>query len=291
MTATTQLNYAVDALGALAATSVYLDGTGASWLNVGEISDRLIKGGVQDADGFFLNASNYQFTTNSTYFGTWVSSCIAYVTEVNPGGFGECGNQYWNGGPANNWTGVAMSQYGEWSADAADPALNTAGVESRYDLDPRRRRALDALRDRHEPQRPGAVAVPRRHLSRARGLVQPARPRRRARPDHDGRRPAGRRAPVDQGARRVRRQVLPRHRRPARPGPRHRGPGRRPVVPRAGARARRPLQPAARAADLRRQGERHEVGKGFVAALAIQNTAPRRSIRGPSRAPSTATRR
>ncbi|MDQ7879143.1 glycoside hydrolase family 6 protein [Microbacterium sp. QXD-8] len=129
-----QLNHAVDAIGALPAASVYLDGTGASWLNVGEISDRLIKGGVQDADGFFLNASNYQFTANSTAFGTWISQCLAYVTEVNPGDFGSCGNQYWNGGPANDWTGVAISQYSEWSADAADPALNTSGVDSRYEL-------------------------------------------------------------------------------------------------------------------------------------------------------------
>jgi endoglucanase len=127
-----QLNHAVDAFGALPAASVYLDGTGASWLNVGEISDRLIKGGVQHADGFFLNASNYQFTANSTAFGTWISQCIAYVTEVNPGDFGSCGNQYWNGGPATDWQGVAMSQYGQWSADAADPALNTSGVDSRY---------------------------------------------------------------------------------------------------------------------------------------------------------------
>jgi endoglucanase len=136
-----QLNHAVDAIGALPAASVYLDGTGASWLNVGEISDRLIKGGVQRADGFFLNASNYQFTANSTFFGTWVSQCIAYVTEVNPGDFGSCGNQYWAGGPANNWGGDwpagfggALSQYGEWSTDAADPALNTSGVQSRYAL-------------------------------------------------------------------------------------------------------------------------------------------------------------
>ncbi|MFD4960040.1 glycoside hydrolase family 6 protein [Microbacterium sp. NPDC058389] len=129
-----QLNHAVDAFAALPATSVYLDGTGASWLNVGEISDRLIKGGVQRADGFFLNASNYQFTANSTAFGTWVSQCIAYVTEVNPGDFGACGNQYWNGGPATDWQGVSMSQYGQWSVDAADPALNTSGVDSRYEL-------------------------------------------------------------------------------------------------------------------------------------------------------------
>ncbi|GAA1833195.1 hypothetical protein GCM10009750_16900 [Agromyces salentinus] len=131
-----QLNGAVDRLKAGAATSVYLDGTGASWLNVGEVSDRLIKAGVERADGFFLNASNYQFTANSTAFGTWVSSCIEYVTNVAaaPGAFGECGNQYWNGGPATGWQGVAMTQYAEWSADAADPAANTSGVDSRYDL-------------------------------------------------------------------------------------------------------------------------------------------------------------
>ncbi|KAF2414897.1 glycoside hydrolase family 6 [Microbacterium sp. B35-04] len=128
----TQLNHAVDAIGALPEASVYLDGTSSAWLNVGEISDRLIKAGVQDADGFFLNASNYQFTANNTAYGTWVSQCIAYAAQVNPGDFGSCGNQYWNGGPATDWQGVAMSPYGEWSADAADPALNTSGVDSRY---------------------------------------------------------------------------------------------------------------------------------------------------------------
>lgn len=134
-----QLNYAVDALAALDSAAVYLDGTGASWLNVAEITDRLLKGGVERADGFFLNASNYQFTANSTYFGEWVSSCITVVTEVPGGSYGDCGNQYWAGGPANNWGGDwtggfggALSQYGEWSDDAADQALNTAGVESRY---------------------------------------------------------------------------------------------------------------------------------------------------------------
>ena len=127
-----QLNHAVDAIVALPEASVYLDGTSSAWLNVGEISDRLIKAGVQDADGFFLNASNYQFTANNTAYGTWVSQCIAYATQVNPGDFGSCGNQYWNGGPATDWQGVGMSPYGEWSADAADPALNTSGVDSRY---------------------------------------------------------------------------------------------------------------------------------------------------------------
>ncbi len=83
------LNYAVDQLAALPNTHVYLDGTHNAWLNVGDITDRLLKAGVQDADGFFLNVSNYQWTENLVQYGTWVSSCIAYLTEVNPDGFGS----------------------------------------------------------------------------------------------------------------------------------------------------------------------------------------------------------
>lgn len=129
-----QLNHAVDAVKARPRTSVYLDGTSSAWLSVPEISDRLVKAGVERADGFFLNVSNYQFTANGFWFGTWVSQCIAYATQVNPGGYGECGQQYWNGGPANDWQGVAMSQYGEWTHGNAAPSLDTSGVESRFDL-------------------------------------------------------------------------------------------------------------------------------------------------------------
>lgn len=127
-----QLNHAVDALGASGSTSVYLDATHSGWLNVGDATDRLLKAGVERATGFFLNASNYNYTANLAAYGRWISSCLAYVTEVNPGDFGSCGNQYWNGGPATGWNGTAMSNFDEWSADAADLALNTSGVDSRY---------------------------------------------------------------------------------------------------------------------------------------------------------------
>lgn len=158
-----QLNYAVDALGALPSTGVYLDGTHSGWLNVGDISDRLLKAGVQRADGFFLNASNYQFTANLAAYGRWISSCIEYVTAVNPGAFGECGNQYWNGGPANNWSGVTMSNYGEWSSGNPDPALDTAGVDSRYasilgGVEPTTRFVIDTSRNGAGPwQAPAGV--------------------------------------------------------------------------------------------------------------------------------------
>jgi endoglucanase len=156
------LNYAVDQLTALPNTSVYLDGTHSGWLNVGDITDRLLKAGVQKADGFFLNASNYQWTPNLEQYGTWISSCIAYVTEVEPGDFGSCGNQYWSGGPANNWTGVALDPAKIWSDTAADPTANTSGINSRYDLilgnvEPTKTFLIDTSRNGQGPWTPTGV--------------------------------------------------------------------------------------------------------------------------------------
>ena len=45
------LNYAVDRLTALPNTSVYLDGTHSGWLNVGDITDRLLRAGVERRTG------------------------------------------------------------------------------------------------------------------------------------------------------------------------------------------------------------------------------------------------
>jgi endoglucanase len=164
------LNYAVDAFQALPNVSVYLDGTHSAWLNVGDASNRLIQAGVQDADGFYLNVSNYQFTANSVEYGTWISKCITYVTVVNPGDYGSCGNQYWNGGPATNWTGATMDRYQEWrsepySGNPADLAWNTVGINSRYDLilgstQPTTHFVIDTSRNGQGPWQPPAYPDP-----------------------------------------------------------------------------------------------------------------------------------
>jgi endoglucanase len=133
--------------------SLYLDAGNSAWQAVGNIAEVLVAADVQQSQGFFLNVSNYQYATNSALYGTWVSSCITAATQLggetqatalgyaanltsadnNPSGaFNSCGNQYWNGGPANNWTGTAMNRYGIWSESQTDPALSTAGIDSRF---------------------------------------------------------------------------------------------------------------------------------------------------------------
>ena len=130
----TELNHAVDVLAALPNARVYLDATHSAWLNVGDITSRLVQAGVSRADGFYLNASNYQFSANLVQYGTWISSCIA----LGPGA--DCPNQYWNGGPLpsllaqlyGEWNGVALSNYGEWSDTTTVQNLNTSAINLRY---------------------------------------------------------------------------------------------------------------------------------------------------------------
>ncbi|MGH9106068.1 MAG: glycoside hydrolase family 6 protein [Acidimicrobiales bacterium] len=150
--------YGVTALEGDPNISLYLDGGHSAWQAVGNIAEVLVAADVQQAQGFFLNVSNYQYATNNVFYGIWVSSCIAYatvnegVTEAQAlsdastlvssnngpsGPFSNCPNQYWNGGPANGYgstpgTGVAVSPYGVWSESQANGDLSTAGTDSWY---------------------------------------------------------------------------------------------------------------------------------------------------------------
>lgn len=101
-----QLQYGAASLAAKAPnTSVYLDGTHAAWLGVGEAAYRIHKAGTDPVSGaslskgFYVNASNYQTTANSIQFSTWISMCTAFATNPEEGGwrlgnFGWCASQY-----------------------------------------------------------------------------------------------------------------------------------------------------------------------------------------------------
>ena len=56
--------------------AVYLDGGHRAWHGVAEMSGRLVRAGVVRASGFFLNASNYQPTSDLVRYGTSMSRCI-----------------------------------------------------------------------------------------------------------------------------------------------------------------------------------------------------------------------
>lgn len=112
-----QLNYAVDELGGLGATSVYLDGTHSGWLGVGDISDRLIKAGVERASGFFLNASNYIQTERLVKYGTWISDCI-HLSQKTWWEPGWCASQYYPANPSDFSTwGLSDAEYDKAYAD------------------------------------------------------------------------------------------------------------------------------------------------------------------------------
>jgi endoglucanase len=95
------LNYAVDALKAQPNVSVYLDATHSRWLGSGDAAHRLVQAGVNRADGFFLNVSNYQPSEQLEKYGTWISKCIWFASDPGSWGNGHydwCASQYY---PAN----------------------------------------------------------------------------------------------------------------------------------------------------------------------------------------------
>src|SRR5207249_2073767 len=86
------------------------DGTHSAWLGVSEAAYRLVQAGVQRAQGFFVNSSNYQSSHDNVLFGTWVSDCITTATGGGApwaaGHFDWCPGQY---DPATNYTTVNFS--------------------------------------------------------------------------------------------------------------------------------------------------------------------------------------
>jgi endoglucanase len=127
-----QLNYAVDKLKALANTSVYLDGTHSGWLGVGDAASRLVRAGVQRADGFFVNVSNYELTSHLEKYGTWLAKCIHYGTNTAEGGwrvghFEWCASQYYPATPSDFSTWTLTD---EWYLDNVDTAANPPTTQS-----------------------------------------------------------------------------------------------------------------------------------------------------------------
>ncbi|WP_426595049.1 glycoside hydrolase family 6 protein [Cellulomonas sp. McL0617] len=128
----TQVNGAVDRLTALTNTKVYLDGTHSGWLGVGDISDRLHKAGVEKADGFFLDVSNYELSDHQAKYASWISQCLWYGTNTAEGGwrvghFDYCGSQYYPATPGDFSTwGLTDQWYTNNVTNAPNPPSSPA---------------------------------------------------------------------------------------------------------------------------------------------------------------------
>ncbi|HEX7599425.1 MAG TPA: glycoside hydrolase family 6 protein, partial [Polyangia bacterium] len=122
-----QLNYAVASLKNKAPNAlVYLNGTHSAWLGTGEIAFRLVKAGVLQTRGFFLNVSNYRPTPQEAQYGAWIAKCIYFANNPAEGGwrlghYDYCANQYY---PATASDPTTWSLTDQWYADNVDNATN-----------------------------------------------------------------------------------------------------------------------------------------------------------------------
>ena len=97
----TQINYAVTTLEAGPQTLVYLDAGNSHWQAVPIMTQRLVQAGIQQAQGFFTNVSNFNLNNYETTYDTWVSDCIAFGMDPEQGGwrlgnYSYCASQYYS---------------------------------------------------------------------------------------------------------------------------------------------------------------------------------------------------
>src|SRR6266498_4578833 len=85
-----EMNFAVDRLKQLPHTAVYIDSGHSAWQQINDydagygvpsaqlgMASRLLQGGIEKADGFFLNVSNYRSNAELVDYGTRLSSCLS----------------------------------------------------------------------------------------------------------------------------------------------------------------------------------------------------------------------
>ena len=77
---------------------------------------------MQDAQGFFLNASNYENNAENQDYGSWISDCIAMITDPSDSAYNlpaDCASQYY---PAT------VNDFSTWDLTNEWYAENMAGA-------------------------------------------------------------------------------------------------------------------------------------------------------------------
>jgi endoglucanase len=127
----TQINYAVTALEAGTQTLVYLDAGNSHWQAVPIMAARLAQAGIQQAQGFFTNVSNFNLNGYESKYDTWVSECIAFANDSEQGGwrlgnYSYCASQYYSPfGPVDPNNIATWVYTDEWYQQNMGTALPT----------------------------------------------------------------------------------------------------------------------------------------------------------------------
>ncbi|GHE86065.1 glycoside hydrolase family 6 protein [Streptomyces fumanus] len=118
------LSEAVDRLASLENTKVYLDAGNAGWGDPDRIPDPLRRAGVDRADGFSVNVSNFYSTEDSLAYGKRLSAALGgkpFVIDTSRNGNGP----YTEGDPAERWCNPPGRALGEPpTVRTADPLVD-----------------------------------------------------------------------------------------------------------------------------------------------------------------------
>jgi len=97
-TRTSLLSYAVQTLRSVGATAVYIDAGHSHWQSVATMAARLAKSGIEWANGFSLNISNFHYTNEQITYGDAISSLVGgqhYIVDTGRNGLGSAGDAAW----------------------------------------------------------------------------------------------------------------------------------------------------------------------------------------------------
>ncbi len=95
-----------------AGAHVYLDAGNAHWVSASEMASRLRQAGIDQADGFSLNVSNYFSTSDNTTFGVSLSRLLGgkhFVIDTSRNGAASANGQWCN--PAGQALGAAPTTH------------------------------------------------------------------------------------------------------------------------------------------------------------------------------------
>jgi endoglucanase len=127
----TQINYALTTLEGGSQTLVYLDAGNSNWQAVPVMTTRLVQAGLQQAQGFFTNVSNYNLDSYETKYDTWISECMAFANNPDDGGwrlgnYSYCASQYYSPLGTVNPSNIATWVYtDEWYQQNLGTAVPT----------------------------------------------------------------------------------------------------------------------------------------------------------------------